>query len=254
MNPLSQEQEILRPSLIPSLVRCVAGNLNQQQGQVNIFEIAKAFSGNQPKEELVLGIALSGARSLLLEQGLIKDCLGMLHLKGILEALFERLCIKKYDFSAKDNPDVIDVYANNERIGAITKIQKNILDKLDIKNKDVFALELSLDKLFSYAWLKKGFVSLPKYPGITRDISFILKEDIAVKDLLIAIEEKGRPMLSSVKVVDYYKGKQIPAGFRGLTVSCCYRSGERTLTEAEINPVHTLICDLLQQRFGAKIR
>ena len=253
-NPLSEEQEILRPNLSPSLIRCVARNINQKQDYINIFEIAKVFSANPPKEELVLGIALCGRRSLLLEQGSIKDPVTLLHLKGILEILFERLCIKNYAFYAKENAYSIDIFVNKEKIGRMAKIQKNILDKLDIKNKDVFALEFSLDKVFSCAMLKKKFVSLAKYPGITRDISFILKEDAAAKDILAAMEEKGRPLLISAEIADYYRGKQIPAGFRGLTLSCFYRSNERTLTEAEINPVHTLICDLLQQRFEAKIR
>jgi len=253
-NPLSEEQEILRPRLIPSLMRCVARNINQKQDYINIFEIAKVFSGNLPKEELALGVALCGRRSLLLEQGSIKDPVTLLHLKGILEVLFERLGIKNYDFYVTGNACYIDISVNKEKIGAMSKIQKNILDKLDIKNKDVFALELSLDKIFSYATLKKKFMPLPRYPGITRDISFILKEDVVAKDILAAIEEKGRPLLISVAITDYYRGKQIPVGFRGLTVSCFYRSNERTLTEAEINPVHALICDLLQQRFGAKIR
>ena len=95
---------------------------------------------------------------------------------------------------------------------------------------------------------------LPLYPGISRDISIILKEDISAGDLLKAIKERGRPLLKGARVSDYYKGKQIPAGYKGLTVSCIYRSQERTLTEDEINPAHSLICDLLKERFGAQLR
>jgi len=254
MNPLSAEQEILRTALTPSLVRCVAANLNQKQEYVNVFEIAKTFSMDKQDEELVLGVALSGMHAQFLEQGVTKDPVGMLHLKGILEVLFERLGIQGYIFIKTSSDLSIKVSINKEEIGSIIRIEKNILDKLDIKNTNVFTLEVSLDKLFSHASLKKKFIPLPKYPGITRDVSFILKYDVSVKDVLIAIEEKGRPLLYSAKVVDYYKGKQIPSGYRGLTVSCFYRSQERTLTEAEINPVHTLVCDLLRQKFSAQIR
>ena len=254
MNPLSAEQEILRPSLIPSLIRCVATNLNQKQEYVNVFEIAKVFSINQPDEELMLGIALSGMRAQFLEQGVIRDPVGVLHLKGMLEVLFEKLGISDYSFDKISPALSVRVSINKEEIGNIIRIESNILDKLDIKNKDVFTLEISLSKLFSHASLKKRFLSLPKYPGITRDVSFILKDNVGVKDVLVAIEEKGRPVLYSAKVVDYYKGKQIPSGYKGLTVSCFYRSHERTLTEAEINPVHTLVCDLLRQKFSAQMR
>ncbi len=254
MNPLSEEQEILRPTLIPSLVRCVAVNLNQKQEFVNIFEMAKTFSHNQHKEELSLGIAMSGTRQLRLTQGLIREQVCFLHLKGILQALFEGIGIKNYDFIIKDNPSMVDVCVNKQRVGVLVNISKDTLSSLDIKNKEVFAAEISLEKLFPGASLQKKFLPLPKYPGIARDISLILKDDYALKDLLTAIEEKGKPLLSSVKIVDYYSGKQIPAGYRGMTLSCFYRSNERTLTDAEINPLQAMICELLQQKFGAKIR
>jgi len=256
LNPLSKEQEILRPGLIPGLVACVAYNLNQKQDYINIFEVAKVFSRSiaSTHEELRLGIALCGIKSLLLEQGFIKDPVGLLHLKGVLEALFARLGVRDYNFNAKDNTSAITVYTGGEKIGLMAKLEKSVLDKRDIKNKDVFALELSLDRLLFFINLNKKFSHLPIYPGISRDISLILKEEISVGDILKAIKEEGQPLLKQAAVVDYYKGKQIPPGFKGLTLSCLYRSDERTLTEAEINPVHSLICNLLAERFGSQIR
>jgi len=256
LNPLSKEQEILRPGLIPSLAACVAYNLNQKQDYINIFEVAKVFSRSiaSTHEELRLGIALCGIKSLLLQQGLIKDPVGLLHLKGILEVLFARLGVRDYDFNTQDNVSAIAVYVAKEKIGLMTKLEKSVLDKLDIKNKDVFVLELSLNRLLFYINLNKNFVHLPIYPGISRDISLILKDEISVGDILKAIKGGGKPLLKEAAVVDYYKGKQIPSGFKGLTLSCLYRSDERTLTEAEINPVHSLICNLLAKRFGAQIR
>lgn len=244
LNPLSQEQGVLRPALLPSLVACIAYNLNQKQEYINIFEIASAFL-NPPKEELRLGIGLCGVRSLLLEQGLIKDEVGLLHLKGIIEALFERLGIKNYAFNKAVEPQTISILVNQEKIGLIQRLQRGV---------EVFMAELNLEKIFSYAQLKKEFAPLPKYPGITRDISFILKEGLSLKETLDTLQEKGRPYLCQIRIVDYYKGKQIPPGYRGLTVSCLYLSEERTLTEAEINPAHNLICRLLTEQFGAKIR
>jgi len=256
LNPLSKEQEILRPRLIPSLAACVAYNLNQKQDYINIFEISKVFSQSKAptQEELSLGIALCGIKSLLLEQGLIKDPVGLLHLKGILEALFTQLGVSKYDFNTDDKASSITIYAGGEKIGLMAKLEKSVLDKLDIKNKDVFVLELSLDRLLFYINLNKKFSHLPVYPGISRDISLILKDEILLGDILKAIREEGKPLLKQAAVLDYYKGKQIPSGFKGLTLSCLYRSDERTLTEAEINPVHSLICKILADRFGSRIR
>ena len=133
-------------------------------------------------------------------------------------------------------------------------LKEEFLTKLDIKNKEVVAAGLSLEKLFSHLRPVKVFVPAPKYPGITRDISLVLGEDTPIAQVLQAASEKGRPFLREIKVTDYYKGKQIPDGSIGLTISCFYRSDERTLNEAEINPVHKLICELLSQSFSAKLR
>lgn len=256
LNPLSKEQEVLRPSLASGLARCVAHNLNQKQDYINVFEIAKAFSGvhPSPKEEPVLGLALSGAKSLLLEQGRIEDNASPLHLKGILEVLFERMGIKEYSFTVGQAPFTFSINIKQEKIGALGKLDKDALDKFGIKNRDVFIAELYLEKVFASAQLDKKFIPPPRYPGINRDVSFVLKEDISIKEILDSIKEKGGQLLRDVNVVDYYKGQQIPSGYRGLTISCFYCSDERTLTETEISPAHNLVCGLLTERFGAKMR
>lgn len=256
MNPLSKEQEVLRTAIAPSLASCVAFNLNQKQEYVNLFEISGIFLETQtaPKEELTLSVCLCGTKSLLLEQGLIKEEAGFLHLKGIIEALFERLGIVVYDFESRGNLSAILISAGQEEIGTMAKLQKGVLERLGIKNKDLYTAELCLDKVFSLAQLKKKFVPAPKYPGIARDISFILKEEVSVKNILLSIEGKGRPLLRAAKITDYYKGKQIPAGHRGLTISCFYRSDERTLTETEVAPLHASICAVLTEEFAVKIR
>jgi phenylalanyl-tRNA synthetase beta chain len=255
LNPLSKEQEILRPSLIPSLCQGVAYNFKQKQDYIRIFEIAQAFSriDNTAKEELALGIVLSGARSLLLQQGLIKDEIGLLHLKGTVETIFERLGIRDYNFTM-ENAHQVTVYADKELVGRMSVLKKEILDYLDIKNREVFTLELSLERFFNLVKQDRQFRALPKYPGITRDISLVLKEDLAINEVLRAMQEKGKPWLREVDIVDYYKGRQIPSGYKGLTVSCLYRADERTLTDEEIAPLHALICGLLSEQFSAKIR
>ncbi|MDD4908392.1 MAG: phenylalanine--tRNA ligase subunit beta, partial [Candidatus Omnitrophica bacterium] len=257
LNPLSKEQEILRPTLIPSLLRCVAHNLNQKQGYVNLFEVSKSFfiSGDNHREEDVLGIVLCGMKPLLLEQGLIKDEASLLHLKGVLEVLFERLGVQGYRFEIPAGiTGEAGIFLGQDRIGTIRQVSGSILEGLDIKNKGVFTAELYLGRVLSGINRKKRFASLAVYPAISRDISFVIGEGLKIEDVLRALAQQGQPLLKEIKVTDYYKGKQIPAGFRALTVSCLYRLDERTLTENEVNPVHTSVLSALTEKFGAKTR
>lgn len=253
-NPLSKEQSKLRPTLISGLLKCVASNLNQKESNINIFETANVFlkEASGLREEMHLGIALCGARSLLLASGQVREELGFLHLKGIIERLFGLLGIKEYSF--QDNGKEISMLAGDKRIGALKKIGGDVSERFDIKNKDVFILEISLEKILPLIDLTKKFKPLPLYPAISRDISLVIKEDIGAGQLLEAIRNNAGPLLKDVKVTDYYKGSQIPSGFRGLTISCLYRSEERTLTEEEVSPSYLSICSLLAEKFGATVR
>ncbi|MBU0547698.1 MAG: phenylalanine--tRNA ligase subunit beta [Candidatus Omnitrophica bacterium] len=275
LNPLSEEQEVLRSTLLPSLIRTLAYNLDQQQEYISIFEIANVFydkvdSAQHPdlsdgpvrasrasrasaQEELSLGIALCGAKSFLIKQGLIKDEVTILHLKGILESLFNKFGVKAYDFRPKED-NQINIVVGQQEVGFMLNLSEQILGSFDIKNRQVILAEVNLGKLFSHINLERTFLGIPKYPAITRDISFVIKDEVSVKELLAAIEAKGSLLLSLAKVVDYYQGKQIPDGFRGLTISCIYRASDRTLTEEEVVPLHNSICALLEERFGIKLR
>ena len=60
--------------------------------------------------------------------------------------------------------------------------------------------------------------------------------------------------MQEARIIDYYQGKQIPSGYKGLTISCLYRSLEKTLTEQEALPLHNHICSILREKFGIEIR
>jgi phenylalanyl-tRNA synthetase beta chain len=254
-NPLSKEQEVLRPALWPSLIRSVAYNLNQQQEQISIFEVASAFIGqNQSvKEEPLLGVALCGVKSFFTKNGLVKDELTLLHLKGILETLFSRLGITNFDLINQQNKQ-IDILVNRKAAGFLLELTPQLLQAFDIKNRQVVLAQVSLERIFETVDLNKRFKGIPKYPAIMRDISFVINDNCSIKELLEAIKACGEPLLKQAEIVDYYQGKQIPSGFRGLTVSCLYRQDDRTLTEEEIAPVHSAICSLLTEKFGIKLR
>ncbi|MFA6217494.1 MAG: phenylalanine--tRNA ligase subunit beta [Candidatus Omnitrophota bacterium] len=255
-NPLSEEQGVLRTTLIPSLLRCVAGNLNQNQGLVNIFEVAHVFSreGAQVIEKPVVSFVLCGTRNFWLAQGRVKDEMGVLHGKGIIETIFAHAGIREYGFQATEGGSTIDVVIGKEPVGKIYILRKSACEQFQIKNREVFAAELSLDKIFAAADFKKKFKPLPMYPAISRDLSFVIKADVPVAEILSAIKEKAGPFLRDASIVDCYQGKQIPAGFKGLTISCLYRWDEGTLTETQIAPLHTAASEVLRERFSAVLR
>ncbi|MFA4987982.1 MAG: phenylalanine--tRNA ligase subunit beta [Candidatus Omnitrophota bacterium] len=255
LNPLSKEQEVLRYSLLPSLIKTVAHNLDQKQECVSIFEVADIFlpSRECPREEASLGIALCGTRSLFLERGLVKDEVGILHIKGILETVFRRLGVGGYSFKPTGNGRV-SVVAGRDEAGYMLDLNEQVLAAFGIKNKKIVCAEIRINKLVSAGIPEKKFSGIPRYPAIGRDISFLVKDDISVEDILAEIRTRASSLLSSSRIIDYYQGKQIPSGFRALTISCEYRDKDRTLTEEEVSPLHDALCAGLENKFGIRLR
>jgi phenylalanyl-tRNA synthetase beta chain len=257
LNPLSLEQEVLRSALFPSLCGRVSYNLRQQQPYVNIFEVAKTYC--QKKAQLLerynLGIALCGIRSVWQAGGRISDEPSYLHLTGILQALGQRLGVKEEcEFRSTENTRAIQIYLKNARLGTLRRVEGKILERLDIKNKQVYGLEIDLETLLSYAKPERRFAALPRFPGVSRDISLVLAENISAKTLKEFIREAGGELLQEAEIIDYYKGKAIEPGYKGLTISCRYLSTQRTLVEAEIIPIHESIIRGLKEKFQVRLR
>lgn len=260
-NPLSSEQEILRPMLMPSLARVVAYNLQQKAPYISIFEIAKIY--RQPsKESYSLGISLCGSRSLWFgpESPHIHEQAGFLHLKGILEVLFRRLGLQSKGeacyLSPAHQPEEYSVQVENKTlaVGVLKKLSREILDRLDIKHREVFLAEIDLTKILPRMQRVRSIQSPARYPGITRDISLSLPQEITFERISEEITSNGGALLQDVAMTDYYTGKHIPAGQKGLTVSCLYASAERTLTDAEVSAIHAQVTKALQEKLGATIR
>jgi phenylalanyl-tRNA synthetase beta chain len=134
------------------------------------------------------------------------------------------------------------------------KLSKENLDRLGIKNKDVYALEIPLKLFLESAVATRRFEAISRYPGISRDISIVVKDDISTQQVVEQIQQHGGEFLQRVAISDFYKGKPIPEGHKNLTVSCFYRSSMRTLTEDEVNAGHSAIIEFLKQHFSAVIR
>jgi phenylalanyl-tRNA synthetase beta chain len=260
-NPLISEQEILRPTLMSSLSGAVAYNLQQKAPYISIFEIAKIYREGG-KEGYNLGIAFCGARSLWFgpQSAHISDQAGFLHLKGVLEVLFRRLGLQSQQefchFAPGQGPGEYNVQVQNKTIaaGRLKRLPKEILDKLDIKHREVFLAEIDLEKIIPRIQRVKPVQPPARYPGITRDISLSLPREITFEKISQEIRNNGGDLLQEVEMTDYYTGKHIPAGHKGLTVSCLYCSAERTLTDVEVNAIHAQVTKALQEKLGATIR
>ena len=255
-NPLSREQELLRPAILPALLKAVAHNLSHQQNYVNIFEISNVFRlvDGSPRETLSLGIAFCGKQAYLSDNGKIEHEVGVLDLKGVLEKMLEFTGIKEDYAFLQIAPGEIKITLKGRELGKIIVPPAETLDKFEIKNRNTVLAEIDLELLFRHAGARIQFKPLACFPKISRDLSIVLKEEVSLENVLREIKSVAGDLLEEAAITDFYRGKQIPAGHKSLTISCVFRSPQRTLSDAEIQPIHARLIQVLGERFGAKIR
>lgn len=241
-NPLTERQNIMRPSLIPGLLNNLIHNLKQGNSIVKVFELGRIFSPG--REEMVLGVLLSG-------EGDLYD------LKGILEALCEELVIPSPRITSISLPFFLsgrggEVRVADRRVGLLGEMEPKVLSYFGIE-KRTFVLELELEE-FLLRRKEKRFQELPKYPAIVRDIALSLPEEITSEEIVQTIYSLGGKLVEEVKFFDLYRGAQISSGHKGLAYSISYRARNRTLKDEEIKKLHQRISLELERRLGAMIR
>ncbi|MEW6008309.1 MAG: phenylalanine--tRNA ligase subunit beta [Candidatus Omnitrophota bacterium] len=265
-NPLSKEQEILRPSLLPGLLEAAAYNFNHSQDDVKIFEMGGIFEhlNNKTKEGLNLGILSCGEkicdwhRQAILKE---KNAVNFFDLKGVVESILSELGIEyeKVSFREGDLPiyapgETANIFINEKEIGSLGKVNSQLLNKWDIRKQNLFASLIDLEALLEFVDLKKNFKKFSSFPAAERDLSFIIKENISVKEIKEAINKEGIKFLENISLFDEYKGKNIPKGFRSLSFSFKFSGENHTLKEEEINNSLAKIKTTLMDKFSVSMR
>ncbi len=251
-NPLSAEQEILRPSGLPGLLGAIAHNVNRKEKDIGFFEIAKRYLGSN--EENVLSIAVTGLVNASWET---KQTSSVYYLKGIVENVFELLRKKAPRWTEENTGPSFDgglaLTADDARAGMLGAVHADVAREWDIR-QPVFFAEIDLDKVLALPERRRVFSELGKYPPVRRDIAFVSASDKTVAEIAELMKAAGAPHLAKAVLFDQYAGSSIPAGKRSLAFSLEYHKKEGTFTDEEIRVLHTRVGDALRSKLGAELR
>ena len=257
-NPLSYEQEILRPTLLAGMFGALLTNLNRKNMHLKLFELGRIYlkmpQGAGEFTNLCIGLAGKGSQSWLRKSGEYS----FFDLKGIVESLLNKLGVENFRFAEGIFSCFIpgrcaEVFLGEESCGFLGEIKKEILERLDI-SYPVYVGELTLHKLLGVIGREKKFVPLVRFPVIERDISLIASQEVRSEQIVSLINKIGRELVAKVTLFDQYFGEQIPQGFRGLSFSIEYRSKEKTLTAEEVDKLHQQIRRALIEELKVQIR
>lgn len=261
-NPLTEDQSVMRTSLVYSLLENWRRNANQGCHDLRIFETGRAYfqtgDGQLPEETNLLAALMTGRRY---GEGLdIPDFKADFYdLKGTLESLLADLNFERVTFTAVSGEPFLHpgrtchVHLGDEKIGILGEINPLVLDKFDLKNR-ALVLEIDLDKLAELYEGKVTFRELSKFPPSVRDAAFIVDEKTPAEQILSVVYLAGEVLLEKVQVFDLYSGPGLPAATKSLGLRFHYRSQERTLTDEEVNEIHRGIIGQINEKTGARLR
>jgi phenylalanyl-tRNA synthetase beta chain len=260
-NPLSAEQEVMRPSLLSGMLNAMIWNINRKAKDLKLFELGKIYikdAKDKFSERRFLSIGITGeiysgwdGKS---RTSWFSD------LVGAFENILSEFGINSLSYKLKEARDerfaseaCASIEIDDKPIGISGEISQKILNNFDIKNKVCF-LEIGIEPLIKYGLLEKRFKELPKYPSVSRDISIVVGGDVLNADLESSIKDAGGPILKSVSLIDRYTGEQIPDGKVGLTYRLEYQDLKKTLEEKDVSDIHSKILQVLEKNIGARLR
>ncbi len=260
-NPLSEEHCILRTLLLPSLLEDLHWNENRNIRSLKIFEIARTFhpldsepTSHEKREMAAIAVGHRCQPYWSEEEGEVDFFL----LKGMVEGLGQELGLT-LEWGPGDLPflhprKAARIASNGRELGWIGQVHPEVAEAFGLGGLPYGFGLTDLDLIASLVQQGKRYSPLPKFPSVVRDLALMVPSDLLAQKAHELIRRAGGNLVGEVKLFDVYQGEKIPAGYKSLAFSVHYRAADRTLTDEEVNEVHSSLLQILQRDLGAKIR
>lgn len=260
--PPSPAERFVRSSLLPNLCKAVVKN-ERYFDEFSIFETAQVFrdenytSPYDPREKLpsqrknVAGAFATTDKNIT---ALFRKA------KGVVEMMARYVHMEALTFKQAEKPIWADnvvwlnIYRGDEKVGDLALLAKKVSMACGIKNLNVMLFQLDQDSLVPLKSRTNTFTHLAEYPMTDYDISLLVDGSVQWKDVAQTVRGIKSELLHGAAFVDEYRGKQVPAGKKSLTLRLAIGSKDKTLTSAEIEEVASGVLNKIAKRFGAELR
>lgn len=256
LDPMTEERNTLRHSIIPSLYKIYEYNQARNNYDISIFEIGKSFYKKDEEygEENMLTCLMTGRYYLGIGQN---QEVNFYVIKGIAEEILDYLGFAER-YRLKVDPENMPeafhpgqsafISVNNDIVGVIGRLHPSICKEA------VYVMEINLDHLLAKKVSKMKYKEISKYPTIKKDLAIVVDRDMISQDIEMQIKKSGGSSLEKIEVFDQYMGKGIEEGKKSLAYSLTFGKDDRTLTDEEVNAsLEKIILDL-GKKFKAELR
>ena len=255
-NPLSEDHVALRPSLTAGLLDVLIRNQNMGASSIRLFELGRIFVPPDATERRSLGLLVSGdSASAPHWRATAKRQLDFFDVKGAVEALR----IPDLGFKRAEHPAfalAAEITSGDTVIGMAGQLAAARAAQLGAA-APVFLAQIDLEPLLRAARNAARYQEIDRFPASSRDIAMIVPETLSHAEVERVIAAANEPLVQRVQLFDLFSGREgssVGSGKKSLAYTLTYRDRNRTLTNDEVNVVHTRIRERLKSELGAELR
>ena len=259
LNPLTDERSHFRTHILHSLLKVANYNVSRQEKSLALFETSHVQSKESRADHLAIVLVGNDLRRGNME----KIPYDFYHIKGLVDGIMECLGIEQSRYKFERLTEHLDelhpgksagLYFQNKLIGVLGELHPLKINEYDLGKNSVVVLELKLDELLSSKVSVTKMKPIPRFPSMSRDLAFVVKKEIAVKDVIKTIRVTGKGIVVNAEVFDVYEGEHIEEGKKSIAISITYQKEDGTLTEKEVTDVEDKIKFELSKTYKAELR
>jgi phenylalanyl-tRNA synthetase beta chain len=284
-NPMSEEQSVMRTTLLGSLLDAALHNVRRGRDDVRLFEVGGVYRpwadgaepapwawapmpGTQgeaalrerrlPDERQSLAALLTGAMRPVSWREAKPPQADFFAVKGVLAALMDALRLDWW-VNTTEAPGAFlhpgrsaRVIVAGQDVGWIGELHPRVAARWDLPQAAAF--ELDLATVAHAATAVPEFQDLTSFPAVRQDIAVVIDRDVPADDVVRCVQEAGGSTLRAAEVFDVYSGEQVGEGNKSLALHLVFQADDRTLTEDEVTARRKKIAKALSNRLGAELR
>jgi phenylalanyl-tRNA synthetase beta chain len=263
LNPLTEDQAVMRTSILPGLLETVRHNFSQHIKDLKLFEIGKIFVNTSadalPVEtEMLVGLWTGSRRDPSWHSK--QTACDFFDIKGISEGLLGALKLEAVKFTALSEDTCTytrpghsaRILAGQVPLGIVGELHPEVLTHFDLPQQ-VFIFELDVEQMTHLIPQATESQPIPKFPAVFRDITIHISQEVETQHLLDTLAGLKQELVEGLELLDVFAGDPIPAGKKSVSMRITYRSTRKTLEDEDVHDLHKSMADKLVKTFDATL-
>lgn len=256
INNLSEELNVMRPSMLETGLECIAYNINRKNNNLRFFEFGKTYATStigeyQETEHLSLYITGNNHEDGWNEKSKVLD---FYFAKGIVQAILQLAGLPDIQIASTENPSAYVVSSGKNNIASLEIVSKKTINNFGIKQA-VYFIDIAFDALLkAVKKCKVIYKEVPKFPPVERDLAIVVERNISYEQIQSVIKKQKVNKLQQTRLFDVFESDKLGTGKKSMAVNFTFLDEDKTLTDKEIDSMMQKLMSGFEKELQAEIR